>query len=58
MGGDLLKKSRCLTKEKLVFPEFVDNMLTNTLNAAEIKCFTLFKIISRSTVCYTPREQK
>ena len=29
--------------EKLTFPEFVDNMLTNTLNAAEIKCFTPFK---------------
>ena len=43
MGGDLLKKSRCLTQGKLIFPEFVDNMLTNTLNAAEIKCFTLFK---------------
>ena len=42
MAGDL-KKSRCLTKEKLIFPEFVDNMLTITLNAAEIKCFTLFK---------------
>ena len=50
MGGDLLKKSRCLTKEKLIFPEFVDNMLTNTLNAAETKFFTLFKtfFISRS----------
>ena len=41
MGGDLLKKSRCLAKEKLIFPEFVNNMLTNTLHAAEIKCFTL-----------------
>ena len=43
MSGDLLKESRCLTKEKLTFVDFVDNMLTNTLNAAEIKCFTLFQ---------------
>ena len=43
MDGDLLKKSPSLTKEKLTFPDFVDNMLPNALNAAEMKCFTLFE---------------
>ena len=43
MGGDLLKKITAFDKEKINFSEFVDNILTNKLNTAEIKCFTLFK---------------
>ena len=39
--------------EKLTFPEFVDNMLTNTLNAAEIKCFAVTNFfISQSFLYY------
>ena len=50
MGGDLLKKSRCLTKEKLTFPDYVDNISANTFNAAKIVslCLKLFYFLIKA----------